>query len=56
MSPVWHVALNGIPVVHQQDDTGVRMPEWRPWPGEKVTVEVQRPEALQGQTLTIDQS
>lgn len=56
VSPVWHVALNGIPVVHQQDASGVRMPEWRPWPGEKVTVEVLRPEALQGQTLTVDQS
>lgn len=56
VSPVWHVALNGIPVVHQQDASGVRMPEWRPWPGEKVTVEVLRPEALSGQTLTIDQS
>jgi hypothetical protein len=56
VSPVWHVALSGIPVVHQQDASGVRMPEWRPWPGEKVTVEVLRPEALQGQTLTIDQS
>lgn len=56
VSPVWHVALNGIPVVHQQDASGVRMPEWRPWPGEKVTVEVLRPEAQQGQTLTIDQS
>ncbi|MDP2275490.1 MAG: hypothetical protein Q8K32_32380 [Archangium sp.] len=56
VSPVWHVSLNGIPVVHQQDASGVRMPEWRPWPGEKVTVEVLRPEAQQGQTLTIDQS
>lgn len=56
VSPVWHVSLNGIPVVHQQDASGVRMPEWRPWPGEKVTVEVVRPEAQQGQTLTIDQS
>ncbi len=56
VSPVWHVALSGIPVVHQQDASGVRMPEWRPWPGEKVTIEVLRPEALSGQTLTIDQS
>ena len=56
VSPVWHVSFSGIPVVHQQDASGVRMPEWRPWPGEKVTVEVVRPEAQQGQTLTIDQS
>ncbi|GMU61579.1 MAG: hypothetical protein AMXMBFR34_33420 [Myxococcaceae bacterium] len=56
VSPVWHVTFGGIPVVHQQDASGVRLPEWRPWPGETVTVEVARPEALPGQTLTIDQS
>lgn len=56
VSPVWHVGLSGIPVVHQQDDSGVRVPEWRPWPGEKVSIDVARPEALQGQTFTIDQS
>lgn len=56
VSPVWHVTFAGIPVVHQQDASGVRLPEWRPWPGETVTVDVTRPEALPGQTLTIDQS
>ncbi|MFT3712905.1 MAG: hypothetical protein QM817_35080 [Archangium sp.] len=56
VSSVWHVTLAGIPVVHQQDASGVRLPEWHPWPGETVTVEVARPEALGGQTLTIDQS
>lgn len=56
VSPVWHVSLSGIPVVHQQDASGVRLPEWRPWPGEQVKIEVVRPEALSGQTLTIDQS
>jgi hypothetical protein len=56
VSPVWHVTLAGIPVVHQQDASGVRLPEWHPWPGETVTIDVTRPEALGGQTLTIDQS
>jgi hypothetical protein len=56
VSPVWHVALTGIPVVHQQDASGAKLPEWRPWPGEAVKVEVLRPEGVQGQTLTIDQS
>ncbi|MBL8910146.1 MAG: hypothetical protein JNM17_05505, partial [Archangium sp.] len=56
VSPVWHVALSGIPVVHQQDASGARLPEWHPWPGEAVTIDVTRPEALGGQTLTIDQS
>lgn len=56
VSPVWHVSLGGIPVVHQQDASGVRLPEWRPWPGEQVRVDILRPEALEGQTLTVDQS
>jgi hypothetical protein len=56
VSPVWHVTLGGIPVVHQQDASGVRLPEWRPWPEEHVRVDIVRPEALEGQTLTVDQS
>ncbi len=56
VSPVWHVGLSGIPVVHQQDASGSRLPEWHPWPGETVTIDVARPEALRGQTMTIDQS
>ena len=56
VSPVWHVHLSGIPVIHQQDSVAVRLPEWRPWPGETLTVEVVRPEGVAGQTLTIDQS
>lgn len=56
VSPVWHVGLQGIPVVHQQDASGARLPEWHPWPGETVTIDVARPEALRGQTMTIDQS
>lgn len=56
VSPMWHVTLAGIPVVHQQDAQGERLPEWRPWPGESVQVDIVRPEALAGQTLTVDQS
>lgn len=56
VSPVWHVEMSGIPVVHQQDASGARLPEWRPWPGETVTIEVTRPQGVTGQTLTIDQS
>jgi len=56
VSPVWHVQTSGIPVVHQQDAEGARLPEWRPWPGEKVSIEVIKPDGVPGQTLTIDQS
>ena len=55
-SPVWHIQSSGIAVVHHQDRQGRWMPEWRPWPGEKIIIEVTRPEAVEGQSLTIDKS
>ncbi len=56
VSPVWNVKTAGIPVVHHQDQQGRWLPEWRPWPGEKITLSITRPEGVKGQTLTIDQS
>ncbi len=56
VGPVWHVNLSGIPVVHQQTDKGAILPEWRPWPGEEVVIEVVRPRGVTGETLTIDQT
>ncbi len=56
VSPVWHMTLSGIPVIHQQDLGAARVPQWRPWPGEQVSIAVARPESVQGQTVTIDQS
>jgi hypothetical protein len=52
-SPIWHVEAGGIPVVHQQQQ-GRRFPEWHPWPGESISLEVSRPEGVPGRTLTID--
>ena len=54
-SPVWHVEAEGIPVIHQEA-SGVRLREWRPWPGERVAVRVTRPEGVEGPTLTLDGS
>ena len=55
VSPLWHVEMEGIPVVSHQS-AGVWLPEWRPWPGEQVTLKIARPEGLSGKTLTVDQS
>lgn len=55
-SPLWHVTLEGIPVIHQQSTEGTWLPEWHPWPGEKVEITVLRPEGVKGPTVTIDQS
>lgn len=56
LSPVWHAEITGIPAIHHQDSRGSWLPEWRPWPGESVTISITRPEGIEGQTLTIDRS
>jgi len=56
VSPIWNLETSGIAVVHHQDKQGHWLPEWRPWPGEKVTLLISRPEAISGRTLTIDNS
>lgn len=56
VSPIWHLQTSGIAVVHHQDQQGVWLPEWRPWPGESVSLHISRPQAVPGATLTIDKS
>ena len=56
VSPIWHLQTEGIAVVHHQDQQGHWLPEWRPWPNEKVSLSIIRPEAISGRTLTIDRS
>jgi hypothetical protein len=56
VSPIWHLQTSGIAVVHHQDQQGAWLPEWRPWPGESVTLHISRPQAVPGVTLTIDKS
>ncbi len=54
-SPVFSCDASGlVPLEHVQGSTWA--PRWAPWPGESVTVTVQRPEAVSGQTVTIDQA
>jgi hypothetical protein len=55
-SPLWHVDLEGISVVHHTDPARRWLPEWRPWPGESVHIGVVRPEGVGGRTITIDES
>ncbi len=55
VSPIWHARFEGIPVVHHQSESRW-LPEWRPWPGESVTLEITRPRGVEGRTLTVQQS
>jgi hypothetical protein len=52
-SPVWSCTAAGLPPVSRLAD-GVFAPEYRPWPGEEVTVSLAHPQGVEGQTLTID--
>lgn len=54
-SPIWHCEISGIPIIYHQDQSGHWRPQWRPWPGEGVKIEVSRPKAIPGQILTIDE-
>ena len=53
-SPIWHFRLTGIPIIHHKDKSGHWRPQWQPWPGEKVSINVSRPKAIAGQTVTTD--
>jgi len=55
-SPIWHVGVEGIPVVHRPAEASPRLREWHPWPGEGVTISIARPAAVPGPTLTVDQA
>ncbi len=54
-SPIWHVEAEGIPMIHP-DESDARLHEWRPWPGERLSLHATRPEGVEGPTLTIDSS
>jgi hypothetical protein len=55
-SPIWHVSSDGIPPVHDGSPRGTRTREWRPWPGETLTLQIERPSGVAGATTTIDLS
>jgi hypothetical protein len=55
-SPLWNVETAGIPLVRRGDAEGQWAPEWRPWPGESLTLDISRPEGAPGDIVTVDQS
>lgn len=55
VSPIWHLETSGIAMIHSVSNDQW-LPEWHPWPGEKVVMHLTRPPAAKGRTLTIDNS
>ena len=54
--PIWHVSFTGIPSVNEAGNKSTRIPAWRPWPGEKITIAISKPAGTAGQTMTIDRA
>ncbi|MGD9010350.1 MAG: hypothetical protein PVG41_20665, partial [Desulfobacteraceae bacterium] len=55
VSPIWRCEFSGLNAIHHQDETAHWRPQWKPWPGETLSIQISRPEALGGQTVTIEQ-
>ncbi len=55
-SPIWHIDYQGIAVIYHQRQGDLWQPEWQPWPGEQVLVNVTKPKGVKGKTITIDSS
>jgi hypothetical protein len=55
LGPMWHANLSGLTVIHHAQ-SGIFLPEWRPWPGESAKIEISKPEGVGGQTVTLDRS
>ncbi|MFZ6743999.1 hypothetical protein ACO0LC_12275 [Undibacterium sp. JH2W] len=53
-SSIWHIGTTGLPPQANEDADSDMV--FRPWPGEALLISVERPQAMRGQTLTIDAS
>jgi len=53
IAPIWHVDFDGLNPIKQDMQAG-QLPRWQPWPGETLTAMVSRPEAVNGNTRTIE--
>ena len=54
-SPVWNLSLGGLDPIFHHNAAEV-VPIWKPWPGESATLRVSRPDAIEGETMTILQA
>ncbi len=54
-SPVWNVAIAGLVPLFEPGNPDL-VPVWQPWPGESTTLEISRPEALAGATMTVSRA
>jgi len=51
-SSVWNVTFSGLAPIYETSEEKL-IPVWRPWPGESVTLAFRQPEAVSGETVTV---
>jgi len=56
VSPIYHITTTGFPEINQGHPGKIRIPEYRPRPGEILKIQITRPEGIAGATKTIDSS
>jgi len=58
-SSVWNLSIDGLAPIYSRGESEI-IPTWHPWSNgssnEKVTLQIARPEAIEGDTLTIRQA
>lgn len=53
VTPRWHVDFEGLAPLKAAVDEGAQY-EWRPWPGEQLTLRLAQPQAVSGPTTTVE--
>jgi hypothetical protein len=51
VSPIWRCEFSGLSAIHHQDERARWRPQWKPWPGESLVIQMSRPDALGGRPL-----
>ena len=55
-SSIWHVSFNGIAAVKPDGAAEQLQPRWKPWAGEQLEIQVQRPEGVEGSVFTTEKA
>ncbi|MDR3204405.1 MAG: hypothetical protein LBV23_06640 [Deltaproteobacteria bacterium] len=55
-SPIWSAQSQGLIPIHNLSSRGLWNPRWRPWPGDKLSISVSKPEPAPGLYTVIDQA
>jgi hypothetical protein len=55
VSPLWRVNYEGLTPIHTVAN-GYWQPTWRPWPGEEISLSIDRPQPVPGEYRVIDKA